>query len=246
MTTEVDVMGIDEEIIRIAVCDDEDIMRKQLTDMIVQILSEKEISYELEDFSSGIQLLEEIAKFQLVFLDIEMPQLDGIEVGTWIRQKNPRCQIVIASGMEERFKETYKIKATRFVSKPYNCEEIEEALQTYFDEYCLGMATLEVYCNRNEYWIRQKDVQYISAYNSTVNVHSNEKTYRKDISLNKVEELLEKRLFFRVHKAYIVNLKYVTDYNDKEVLIGNVRLPLSRRQKKEFERAYMQFDIAHN
>lgn len=231
--------------IHVAICDDEPVIRKELHKIIRRILKREEITYTLEEFDSGQQVLDEIEHIQLVFLDIEMPQLDGIEAGRQLKLKNPDCQIIIASGREDRFKETYQINALRFISKPFDEEEIREAIQAYLTQALIGMEMIEVFQNRNPSWIRQRDIQYISAYEGGIELMAKGSVYRKELSLIKLEGILDQRCFFQVHKAYIVNLFYVTDYTEKEVLVGKVRIPLSRRNRKKFESAYMDFDIQY-
>lgn len=203
------------------------------------------MSCEILEYNSGKELLEEIQHINLVFLDVEMPEMDGIETGKCIRRKNPECKIIIASAREDRMKETFWVNAMRFVSKPYDKAEIQEALETYLATSQLGMQTIEVFKNRKSYQIRQKEIQYIQAYNGTVNIVARNTIFRKEMTLNKIEDILDKRIFFRIHKAYIVGLFYVTDYTEKKVLIKEEKLPLSRRNRSDFERAFIEFDIIH-
>lgn len=189
-------------------------------------------------------MLAQIEKYDLVFLDIEMPQMDGIDVGLKIQKKNPNCRIIIASGREDRFKETYKITPLRFISKPFEKEEVREAIQAYINQW-IGMEKIEVFRERKSYWVCQKDIQYIAAYRSSVEIYVNNVLYRKDITLNRMEELLDARCFFKVHKSYLVNLFWVTAYEDKNIWIEKIKLPLSRRQQKCFELAYVEFNIKY-
>ena len=232
--------------LRIAVCDDMPMIQSELVDILREILEKEEIPCNIVAFASGKELLEQIADVDLVFLDIEMPELDGIETGVRLKNENPECQIIIASGREDYFKKTYQLKALRFVSKPFDKDEVREALQAYLNEQHMGLEKIEVFSARNSYLIRQRDIQYIEAFNGGSIFFANGKEYRSNDSLNQVEELLNKDLFYKIHKTYIVGLRHVTDYTDKAVLLGEKELPLSRRQRKEFERVYMGFDIKYN
>lgn len=68
---------------------------------------------------------------------------------------------------------------------------------------------------------------------------------RKDISLDKMEKLLDQRLFFRINREYVVNLSAIEEYKDGMVQIGGKEIRASRRRKKDFEEAYRQFDIEY-
>lgn len=230
--------------VKIAICDDEEHARKELADGINLILQEEDIAYEIYCFSTGDELLEYIDDFQIVFLDMDMPELDGAIVGEKILQRNADCKIVIASGREDRYKETYRFHAFRFVSKPFQVGELRESLQAFQREQ-IGMSRIEVFCDRNAYYIRQKDIRYIAAYNSYVEIMTDHTLYRKDISMNKIEELLEKEIFFRVHHSYIVNMLWITERREQDVLVGHIKLPVSRRQRKLFAKAYREFDTMY-
>lgn len=231
--------------IRIAICDDMSEMNNTMSEILRDILDEKDIVYEISQFYSGKELLKQIEQIDLAFLDIEMPEMDGIETGEYIRRQNPRCKIIIASAREERMKETFRVNAMRFVSKPYDKEEIYEAVETYLVTFQLGMQKIEVFKNRKLYRICQREIQYIEAYNGTVNIVARNTIFRKEMTLNKIEEMLDKRIFFRIHKTYIVGLFYVKNYTENKVLIEEEQLPLSRRNRRDFERAFIDFDVIY-
>lgn len=232
------------EKIQIAVCDDEEILRRKLKIMLYDILNEAKVSGTVKDYASGNELLNNIEQFDLVFLDIDMPEMDGIEVGRKIQQKNPDCRIVMASGREDRFKETFQLSPLRFISKPYAEDEILDALQAYQNRK-IGMEELEVYKDRQLYTFRQRDIQYVVSNGNFVDVSINNIFYRMNCSLNAMEDLLDKRCFFRIHKGYIVNLIFVTGYEDDKVWIDKIKFRLSKRRKKEFDQFYVDYDIKY-
>ena len=118
-------------------------------------------------------------RIDILFLDIEMPYMDGIDVGMQIFKNNKKCKIIMASGREDRFKESFKINAFRFVSKPYQTEEIEEALESCFQTY-VGMSVIQLYNHRVLHDIQQKDIMYIRAYDGYIEAQIGNKTMRRD------------------------------------------------------------------
>ena len=99
--------------VNIAICDDEENVLEKLKRLLTEITKQEEIPCSIITFNSGKSLLERIQEIQLVFLDIEMPDFDGIRTGLLMKRRNPDCQIMIASGREDRFKETFLIGAMR-------------------------------------------------------------------------------------------------------------------------------------
>lgn len=228
----------------LGICDDEELICKELMSVIYKVLEEQRITGEVEYFTSGRELLKEIERFGLVFLDMDMPDMDGMEVGREIEAENPECKIVVDSSREDRFKETYRIHPLRFISKPFDEEEVKDAIKAY-TENLIGYAEIEMYRNRKSYWFRQRDIQYIASFKGYVEMMVDGCMYRKDISLKQLEETLDKEMFFKVHKSYIVNLLWVKEIRADEVFVGKIKVPLSRRQKREFEDAYIRFDLKY-
>lgn len=232
--------------IRIAVCDDVPEMSNIMCGMIRDIMEKKDIIYTMHEFNSGKELLEQVNNIDIVFLDIEMPEMDGIEIGVEIGRLRPDCKIVIASAKENRMKECFRVKALRFLSKPYIEGEVKEAIETYLDESQLGIQTIEVFKDRKSYWIRQRDIMYIATFDNGVEVMAGNALYRKKVSIKELEKKLDTRILYKIHKSYIVNLYYVDSYTDTEVIMKNkIKVPLARRIKKEFELAYMEFDVKY-
>ncbi|NLK76986.1 MAG: response regulator [Clostridiales bacterium] len=105
--------------IKIGICDDEKIVLSVLGTLVKQSLEELEEGGKIINFHSGEELLEEVEKLDVLFLDIEMPGLDGIEVGSQIQKRNLDCKVIMATSRQDRFKEAFKINAFRFITKPF-------------------------------------------------------------------------------------------------------------------------------
>ena len=230
--------------LKIAICDDEKIIIDELYEMINEILQNYKYYNQIMIFQNGEGLLEEAENLDIVFMDIEMPDKDGLQLGQQLKERNPKCKIIMATGMVERFKEAFHIRAHRFVTKPFDKEEVEEALISAIDECNIG-SSIEVYCQRNRYNILQEDIQYVEAYNGYTEFEVDGNRFRKEISLAELENILSDILFVRVDRKYIVNLRYVQAYSSDTFMIGDKHFVISRRNRKNFEHKYIEFDLKH-
>lgn len=228
----------------IGICDDEEIMLGILQDLIEEAVRGTRLEYEILAFSSGDALLQQAKRLEIVFLDIDMPGMDGIETGLKLRRENPKCAIIMATGMEERYKEAFHVQAVRFVTKPFVPSEIEEAIEACLRRR-IGLGIVEAYKNRNPYQVCQRDIAYVVSYGSYVELVVQGKRFRKEVSMEEMERMLEERMFFRVHRKYLVNLFWVETYENGTVLLAGQEIPVARRKKKEFERAYVEFDLKY-
>lgn len=228
----------------IGICDDEEIIQKALKELVEKTVqaASLELEYEIRTFSSGEALLAQVHQLELVFLDIDMPGMDGIETGRQIQHFHPDCRVVMATSMAERFKEAFQIQAFRFVTKPFEALEIEEVIHAFLDQRA-GGETIQVSLDRNSYELKQREIRYISAYGSYVEIRAQGKLFRKEVSLEEMEQVMEPRLFFRVHRKYLVNMFWIESYQNGVILLEGQEIPVSRRRKKEFEHAYLEFDL---
>lgn len=230
--------------IAIGICDDEIQVAKYLKDLICSITDDQRYVQNIQIFNSGEDLLRDIKKIDLVFLDIDMPGMDGIAVGKEIKKIHQDCQIIMETGRKERFKEAFQIRALRFVTKPFQIQEIREALDAYRETY-LGEACIEAFRDRQIYQIKQKDIMYIYAMDSYTEIVIEECTLRTEESMKELEEKLDSRLFYRVHKQFIVNMSKIDRIDKNTVMIAGKKLPVSRRKKAEFENRYLEYDMKY-
>lgn len=230
--------------LRIAICDDEKVIIEQLHKIITEILHKNKCDSQITIFLNGEGILEKAEELDVVFMDIEMPDKDGLQLGQELKERNPKCKIIMATGIMERFKEAFYIKAHRFITKPFDKEEIEEALLSVIEE-CKEESSIKVYYQRNAHNILQKDIQYIEAYGGYYEFEVEGTRFRKVISLSELESILDSNLFVRIDRRYIVNMQHIEQYKEERFMIGKKQFSISRRRQKDFERKYIEFDLYH-
>lgn len=230
--------------ISISICDDNPMAIKELREIIETYLKKEGILAEIEGFESGGILLKSGREPDILFLDIEMPGEDGIQTGKSLRERGGNCRIIMATSMVERFKESFHIGASRFVTKPFEKEEIWEALAHALQSFT-GMGLITLYEKRIPHQVQERQVQYIQAYDGYAEavVGKEERRMRTEKSLNQLEEELDSRLFCRISREFIINLSCIQSYEKGIIKIGEQKLSVSRRKKKEFERAYREYDL---
>lgn len=228
----------------IGICDDEMTAVLQIEKIVTGYLERIKKEAKVLLFQNGKELLEHVEELDVLFLDIEMPGLDGIEVGKIICKRNKNCKIIMATSRLERFKEAFKIDAFRFVTKPFNDREIEESLQDVFDTM-IGISSLDFHEDRVLHKIQQKDIRYIKAYGGFIEAKVGNRSLRREISLLKLEELLEENIFFRINREIIVNMFHIDSYRNGMVSMDSQTFKVARRRKKEFEKVFLEFDLRY-
>lgn len=228
----------------IGICDDQKEVAFELSEVVQSIQKSWNCEWDVRLYTSGEELLKEINGIDIVFLDIEMPEIDGIEVGKKIKLINPYCKIIMATGKVERFKEAFQIHAVRFITKPFEKKEVEEALEAAIT-MSFGGNTIELYNMRIAHNIPQYMICYVEAYNGYTEFMVDNHIFRKEVSLTELESILDDRLFFRINRQYIINFRWINAYLKEEIQINGNVFKISRRKKKEFEKKYIEFDLKY-
>jgi DNA-binding LytR/AlgR family response regulator len=227
---------------KIGICDDERIILDLLSDMVRTCLTNLDLSGDVITMQSGSELLEVASELDAVFLDVEMPELDGIETGRMLKRINPNCHIILATSKTEYYKDGFKIDALRYITKPFEQDEIIEALEAV-QKSRIGMDIIQLYDNRTLVEVKHREIEYITAYDSFVEVIIKNRVLRTKMTLIELEEILDRRIFFRIHRKCLVNMLKIQSYKERVVTIENEKLVVSRRKKKEFEKAYIECDL---
>lgn len=224
----------------IGICDDEKLVAEKLKGLMEECLKEIGREATISIYLSGKELLEEIGKIDAVFLDVCMEAMDGYETGTLIRKQKPECKIIMETGESESFEKAFEIGAFRYIRKPFEKSKLREALNAMIKETS-ETKKIALYRERNRYDIEQRLIGYIRAYNGYTEYYVGGEIFRKEVSLSRVEEELDPKLFFRVHKQYTVNMKLLERKKDASIYIDGKEIPVSRRRRSDFEKAYLDY-----
>lgn len=230
--------------ITIGICDDEEYIVRILKEKIQSCLNDISDDTEFLEFSSGEELSACDKHVDLLFLDIDMPGVDGIEAGRLFHVRNRDCRIVMETARSDRMKEAFYLEAYRFITKPFDDAEIYEAIHSFFDSRA-GYQKLLLSEHRRKSEIYQYDIKYIQTYDSYTEFIVDRRVMRSEKSLRELENELDGRMFFRIDKKYIVNFKYIDSYEGRIVLIAGKEMKVARRRIHEFEARYREYDLRY-
>lgn len=229
--------------LRIAICDDDSKFTGEIETLVIQESRKLGIRVETEVFSDGKTLLKSIQDgehYQLIFIDIEMKQVDGITAARHIREIDRTVLLIYVSGYDKYLKELFEVEPFRFLSKPLNPAQFAR----YFKESCKRINETEVFYqftfNKEIRKVPVRDIVYFESNNRIVYIHlkdsSDEHFYGK---LNNVEKELaaSRQYFLRIHQSFLVNYDYVKKMNFFNITISymgkEMELKISEDRQKE-------------
>lgn len=214
--------------IKIAVCDDEELFQNKIKEKISNYLEEKGCSFDICCFSSGRDLLEKIQKekekdFDIVYLDINMEQMDGLMTAAKIRQVKLDLTIVFVTSYISYALEGYKVNAFRYILKnPDRLDEmLLESLEAFLKEWGNQQKTMVFDFVEGKRQIKLLDVVYIESDLHRLHFHMKKegKVYSVYDKLNEVEKCFVGLPFLRIHQSYLVNMAEVEEYCRYEMMM---------------------------
>ncbi len=234
---------------RIAVCDDNTVMLSKLKEAIYSAFVLYTQEFEMHTYSSGTLLLNAHKQeaFQIIFLDIDMPKVSGFDVAKALRDDFSNCYIIFITSHSELVYESMDFQPFHFIQK--NCEiSIEESIARIVKKLMKHMKQYEKVILEDKetgrYAVYIHDIMYIESEKHYLNYYVAGKNVpiRERGSIKECEEKYEGYDFVKIHKRYIVNLRYLADFDGSknEVTIGNIdkRLTMSKNYKKNVDEKY--------
>lgn len=229
--------------VSIAVCDDEVMECCSLAGKIKEVMEQMKVPCIICQFCNGRELLQASESFDIVFLDIIMCNLDGMKTAQIFREKTSDKILIFVSSSREYVFDAYDVEAFQYLLKPVNNEKLKNVLRK---------AVLKTESRSQEFIIvsreRQKrklfldDICYFEIKGRVIDVHGTEGIFTYYEQIGKLENKLQDKGFFRCHKSYLINLKYVDGYNRQEVILENgEKIMIAKRRYEEFCQKMLKF-----
>ena len=220
----------------IGICDDELIIRKELLRLCEEFNQSNLSDLKMVSFSSGEELLKFEQTIDILFLDIQMQGIDGLKTAEKIREKDEGMIIVFLTGFEGYMQAGYRVRAFRYLLKPVNEPDFYSTLTEAIKEItknCKAIVGLE----GETRFIKLNDIIYVEYVERYTVVRTCRGSYESQQNMSEWETILNNGDFFRVHKAYIVNIGFIEEIG-KEILLDNgEKVELAIRQMGKLKKA---------
>ena len=213
---------------RFAICDDQAVDRRRLQAMVQEYCLEHKLKIEVDLFPDGKQMLDCFTpgKYQVLFLDIYMPMMRGINVAKAIREQDTACQLVFVTVSADHALESYEVYAAGYLLKPYTKEDLTETLDWCLENISPMAQALEITFERERVQLILSDIQYIEVYGREAVIHTKSRVYSTNRSLTELERELPGD-FLRCHRSYIVNMNFVSNMSASDFLLQDgMKVPI--------------------
>ena len=229
----------------IAICDDEINIRKSLINFLSNYFKEKLLQVDFHEFDDGNQLLNENNFFDIVFIDIEMPNLNGIDTSRQLKKQHPNTIIFIVTAFSSYLDDAFDVGAYRFIEKPIDIVRLYRSL----DSALLSMSNKNISftCKDNQSIIIPKNsIIYCENYNRKTKIITTNGEFLSKDKINVWKARLSELNFYSPHNSYIVNFNYIKSFCNKSLILSHINqeieISISAKRQQEFRKKFFLYE----
>ena len=229
--------------IRIAICDDEKHMSDHIRSFVSDFFRKKNQESIIHMFSSGEELLSYNGQIDILFLDIQMKDMDGMETARKLRADQFRGFLVFITVLKEMVFQSFEVQAYDYLVKPVDEKQFEKTMERlYASMQNASEDSLLVQKGYERRIIAMDEIIFCEIIDRKIylNLTSGEVVdyYER---IEKLETKLDNR-FYRCHRSYLINLKYLKSYKNGTAYMDNGKeIPVSRLRSREFSGVVLQY-----
>ena len=228
----------------IAVCDDIPIECADIAKQIETILKQSNTDFMIKKFFGGLELIQSRESFDIIFLDIKMPNINGMELAKQIRKQGRQSLIIFITSASEYVFDAFDVEAFQYLLKPIQTDKLKNVLEkaTKKMQIDANIDFLMISANRQIQKVLLKDILYIESIGRIAKIHCNNGTLETYEQIGILEDKLSDKFFFRCHKCFLVNLNFVDAFNKTEVRLENgEKIMLAKRRYEDFQKAILSY-----
>ena len=230
---------------RIAICDDEKNIRELIANKVAKQYQDANIIF----YNSGEELLLSDEHIDILFLDIQMSGKNGMETARELRKKDKSVIIIFVTAAEEYVFQAFDVGAFHYIVKPINNTKFTEVLHRAIEEWNAkqptNQETEEKYLMINNGGVHIKvtidDIVYAEVFNRKVVIHKLNETIEYYGKMSHLENVAGNS-FFRPHRAYLINFKYVEKYDATTIYLEKGTALMAKQKYPEFVKKYMKYN----
>lgn len=228
---------------RIAICDDVSEDAKALEGILRR--SDLAEHWNISSFTDSRALLDHIhgqAPFDVVLLDIDMPGINGIELGKTVKQLLPEVLVIFATAHPQYMLDAFDLEAFHYLLKPFDETKVLSVLRRAQEKYVAANRYHCIKIKSQSIRIRLSDLFYIEYCRKHVIYHTEKKDYEVTETLASAYEALKGFGFYQIHQGYLVNMEKIDRFEGYSLLLTDGRsVPVSVRKKAEVIAAYTEY-----
>lgn len=220
----------------IAIVEDNDDDAKLLESHIARISETEKVTYNVKRFHSAVEFLKEYQPiYAVVLLDVEMPEMNGVEASFEIRKNDKTCSIIFVTNLIQYAQKGYEVDAVAYLLKPVQYFDFALKFKKALDIYALNEnKDFSVKSAKGPCRISTSKLMFVEVVRHRLYYHLVEETLEVTGTITKAEEELKAFGFLKCNQCYLINPRFISKIQGFEITVGNSTLLISRPRKKAF------------
>lgn len=229
---------------RIAICDDDTFYLDNIADKVSKIFKDRRQPIHMDKFTNTADLLEAIktgTDYKLIFLDIQFPQSNGVDIARKIKSISSGTDFVFLSTTSDYALESFDVAPLYYITKPEDNLKLEEAVKRFLRKNSINKITIKT---RNKVISLDIDsIIYFEIMGHSILMHTADNAkYELKGTLKELESIIPTAQFARVHKSYIVNLKYITKIERYKITLRtDLTIPISKLKYNDLQNQFIEY-----
>ncbi len=222
--------------IDIAIVEDVEQEKNRLAECITKYMERVKRSYRIKWFSNSEDFIDNYrSRFDLIFMDIQLPGMDGLRVCKKLRDFDAEVPIIFVTNMAQYAAKGYSVDALDFIVKPISYDNVQLAMSRALERIDRRDVPM-ISAKTGEGFVKMpvSSIRYVEVFNHNLIYHAESGAVQTYGSLKDVEKILLASDFFKCSRCYIVNLKHVTALRGQTVVLGKEEVQISRLKRKDF------------
>lgn len=229
------------DIMRIAICDDEEVQRELILKCVKLYFKDKQNVAYIEEYESAEQLLFNYnCNLDIVLLDIQMKEMDGITLARELRKSNEGLAIIFITGVADYIFEGFEVKAINYLMKPFDEYKLKQCLDKAVEQCGNQEKYFTLKVDKELIKISKRKIIRVESQGHYINIITGEEQYRIKKSMKEIESELQDNNFFKMSRSDLVNIYSVEKITSKEVeLINGDKILIPKGKHGEVSEAFM-------
>lgn len=232
--------------LQIVLCEDSETQRKILRELLERYFGEQQEKVEIQEYGCGETLVADVEEgylhMNLLFLDINLGKMNGMEVAHKLRELGCKVPIVFMTATADYAVESYEVEAAGYLLKPYDKNKIEDTVKRVLKRSEDQGQRLVFRSKRQNRYVDLDDIMYIESDKHALCVHlTNGTQIETSGKLGDIADQIKSAGFLRCHQSYLVNMKYIRDVKEEFVLSDGTTVPIRVRGRKDMTEQYFAY-----